>query len=297
MAVSAISVQKEYEKLSNVKPEDIKEIMAWLGTQPHLPHQYISELDVILAYHSCACDTEVTKRVIDVNYTLKTLFPFYQDRKMDERLEFAFQTWLIIPLQTVTKKGYKTIYCELLDADPQKFVYADVVKAFFMVMDLWQYEEGTVPGVALFVNLDRVSLGHISKVDLIVAQQFFYFLQEAMFVCLKEFHFINAPTFIDKLLAMVRPFMKDELLDILKVHQTDANTLDEYISKNDLFKENGENKGALKERICNKLTANAKFFENESKKRVDESKRPGGSKSMSIFFPGIEESFKNLDID
>lgn len=42
MAVSAIPVEKEYEKLSNVKPEDIKEIMAWLQLQPHLPHQYIS---------------------------------------------------------------------------------------------------------------------------------------------------------------------------------------------------------------------------------------------------------------
>lgn len=46
-----------------------------------------------------------------------------------------------------------------------------------MVMDLWQYEEGSVPGVALIVNLDRVSLGHISRVNLAVAQQFFYFLQ------------------------------------------------------------------------------------------------------------------------
>lgn len=67
-----------------------------------------------------------------------------------------------------------------------------------------------------------------------------------MFVCLKEFHFINAPTFIDKLLAMVRPFMKDELLDILKVHQTDVNTLDEYISTNDLLKADKVNKEALK---------------------------------------------------
>ncbi|CAB3236213.1 unnamed protein product [Arctia plantaginis] len=280
MAVSVISVQKEYEKLRNVKQEDIKEIMAWLGTQPHLPHQYITELDVILAYHSCACDTEVTKRVIDVNYTLRTLFPFYQNRKMDKCLENAFQTWLIVPLSNVTKKGYKPIYCELLDADPQKFVYGDVIKAFFMVMDLWQYEEGTVPGVALIVNLDRVSLGHISKVDLTIAQQFFYFLQEAMFVCLKEFHFINAPTFIDKLLAMVRPFMKDELLDILKVHQTDVNTLDEYISTNDLLKANKENKEALKDTICSRLAANSTFFEDESKQRVEESKRPGGSKSM-----------------
>ncbi|XP_047023637.1 alpha-tocopherol transfer protein-like [Helicoverpa zea] len=292
--VTGLSVDKEYEKLNNVKQEDVRKLIEWLSEQAHLPHQHITELDVILAYHSCACDVDVTKRVIDVNYTLKTLFPFYQDRKIDDRLELAFETWLIYPMKTTTKRGFWPIYCELLDADPKKFDYGDVIKAFFMVMDLWQYEEGTVPGVAIIVNLDRVSLGHISRINLTVAQQFFYFLQEAMFVCLKEFHFINAPVFVDKLLSMVKPFMKDELLDILKVHQADTNTLEEFITTQDLFKENKKN---LKDEICNKLQANHKFFEEEALKRVDETKRPGGPKSLSTFFPGLEGSFKKLEID
>lgn len=57
-----------------------------------------------------------------------------------------------------------------------------------------------------------------------------------MFVCLKEFHFFNAPTFVDKLLSMVKPFMKDELLSIFKVHPADSNTLEEYISTEEVFK-------------------------------------------------------------
>ncbi|XP_022829419.1 alpha-tocopherol transfer protein-like [Spodoptera litura] len=292
--ITCASVEKEYEKLNNVKQDDIRNLMAWLKGAAHLPHEYITELDVILAYHSCACDADLTKRVIDVNYTLKTLFPFYQNRKVDACLDMALQTWLIHPLPTLTKNGFRSIYCELLDADPKKFVYADVIKAFLMIMDLWQYEEGTVPGVALIVNLDRVSLGHISRVNLTVAQQFFYFLQEAMFVSLKEFHFINAPTFVDKLLSMVKPFMKDELLDILKVHQADANSLEEFIAVEDLVK---DNKNVLKDEMFNKLKANHKFFEDEAKKRVDESKRPDGPKTLSSFFPGMEESFKKLEID
>lgn len=58
MAVSVISVQKEYEKLGNVKQEDIKEIMAWLATQPHLPHKYITGnicfLHYILEFLTCS---------------------------------------------------------------------------------------------------------------------------------------------------------------------------------------------------------------------------------------------------
>lgn len=46
-----------------------------------------------------------------------------------------------------------------------------------MIVDLWQYEEGTVPGIVIILNMKDVSLGHISQIDLIVAQQFFYYLQ------------------------------------------------------------------------------------------------------------------------
>lgn len=39
--VSAMSAQKEYEKLK-VKQEDIQNLMTWLSEQAHLPHQFIT---------------------------------------------------------------------------------------------------------------------------------------------------------------------------------------------------------------------------------------------------------------
>lgn len=49
--------------------------------------------------------------------------------------------------------------------------------------------------------------------------------------------------------------------------------------------------------IWNKIKSNEKFFEAESKKRVEESKRPGWPKTVSTFISGLEESFKKLEID
>ncbi|XP_049865663.1 alpha-tocopherol transfer protein-like [Pectinophora gossypiella] len=298
--VSQIVVQKEYEKNTNIKPSDIKCIRDWLSKQPHLPKDHITDLDLILAFHCCECCSDTTKRVIDLNYTLRSLFTFYQLRTIDERLEGALRTWLITPLATTTKKGYRAIYCQLLDSDSQKFIYGDVVRAFVMIMDLWLSEEGTAPGTVVIVNMDKVSLGHVSRIDLTVAQQFFYFLQEAMFVRLKEFHFINAPSFMDNLMSMVRPFMKKELLEMLQVHPAGSSTVQEYIPISALPKDaGGDNKNGeqLRDEIWNKLKANENFFQEESKCRVDESKRPGGSKNLSTFFSGIDASFKRLEID
>ncbi|KAL0839565.1 hypothetical protein ABMA28_016258 [Loxostege sticticalis] len=296
MSVVAFSVEKEYEKVPGLR-RDVEEIRKWLKMQPHLPH--ITDLDIIFAYNYCEGDKEMTKRVIDLNYTLRTLLSFYTNRNVDKSLEAALHTWLITPLVQTTLKGNRVLYCYLLDSDVQKFVYKDAVRTFVMIMDLWQYEEGTLPEIAVVVDMDRVTLSHISAIDLTVAQQFFYFLQEAMFIRLREFHFINAPKFVDKMLTMVKPYMT-EMLDLLKVHAIGSDTLEQYLPRAALPKEaGGEYKDVetLRDEMWNKLKANTQFFKEESLKRVDETKRLNGPNTISTFFPSMDGSFKNLSID
>lgn len=60
-----------------------------------------------------------------------------------------------------------------------------------------------------------------------------------MFVRLKEFHFINVPGFMDKLLSMFRPFMKEELLHMLHVHQIGSGTFNDFIPVEALPKDAG----------------------------------------------------------
>ncbi|XP_059060234.1 uncharacterized protein LOC131853383 [Achroia grisella] len=300
MFVAQFSIEKEFEKIPRLKSEDVETIRNWLNTQPHLPYHHITDLEIVLAYYCCEYNMELTKQVIDLNYTLRTMFSFYSNREINNSLELALHTWLITPLKTMTAQGYRAIYCQLLDDDPKKSIYIDVVRAFVMILDLWQYEEGTVPGIIIIVNMDKVTLNHITRIDLNVAQEFFYFIQKAMFMRLKEFHFINAPIFVDKMLAMMKPIMKKEMLDLLKVHQVGSNTLQQCIPLETLPKEAGgynESCHELRDKTWNKIKANKMFFEEESKKRVDESKRPGQPKTISTIFPGLEKSFKNLEID
>ncbi|XP_047989736.1 alpha-tocopherol transfer protein-like [Leguminivora glycinivorella] len=290
-------VEREYEKNPEMSSGDVKNIREWMMTQPHLPHEHITDLDIILAYHRCDQNVQNTKKLIDLNFSLRNLFSFYQNRKINKSLENALKTWLITPLKTRTKDGYTAIYCQILDTDPAKFVYSDVVRAFVMVMDLWQLEEGTAAGVVVILNMDRVLMGHLYKIDLTVAQHFFYFLQEAMFVRLKEFHIINAPSFVDRLLVMLKPFMKKELLQ-LRVHTVGTQSLDEHFGCEELSKEIREINGVkISNETWRKLQENEKFFEDESKKRVDEAKRPGESVSISKIFSSMEGTFRALQID
>lgn len=60
-----------------------------------------------------------------------------------------------------------------------------------------------------------------------------------MLVKLKEVHFLNAPYFMDKLMMLLKPFMKKALLDIIHIHQPGTQEIYDYVPKKAFPKENG----------------------------------------------------------
>ncbi|XP_073948723.1 alpha-tocopherol transfer protein-like [Choristoneura fumiferana] len=297
--VKQFPVEKEYEKNPDISPEDILKLREWLKTQPHLPGDYLDELDLIISYHCCERSAEVSKQVIDLHYTLRTLFPFFKDRCYDMKIEFTMNTVLIAPLPTPTVHGYRAIYARLLDADPRHFNFVDAVRTFMMIFDLWQYEEGTWPGFVLIIDMDTAVVAHLARVELMALRQVLYFLQEVMLVKLKGVHFLNAPGFMDKLLLMLRPFLKKDLLDMLYIHQRDSSSTYDHIPKK-AFPKNcgGEYKDfeTIKEELIVRLQSNPTFFRDENRRRVNETLRKGKKATVEDLF-GIQGSFKKLDID
>lgn len=60
-----------------------------------------------------------------------------------------------------------------------------------------------------------------------------------MLVKLKGLHFMNAPSYVDKLLMVIKPFMKKELLNTLCIHQVGSNTLEKVLPLEALPKDAG----------------------------------------------------------
>ncbi|KAJ8713177.1 hypothetical protein PYW08_008481 [Mythimna loreyi] len=301
MAIKGISLEDEYKKNTGTSPDDIKKLRDWLSTQPHLPGEYISDLDLILIYHCCDHSAEVSKQVLDLHYTLRTLFTnFFKDRAVDKKTEQNLHNVLLMPLSTRSRNEDAVFYCRLLDYEPKHFEFAKSLRSVLMILDLWQFEEGTWPGFVLIFDLDGLKLGHLTKLDVQTIQQFLYYLQEAMLVKVKGLHFLNAPSFMDRLMMMIKPFMKKELLEVLTIHQIGAKTLDKFVPMVGLPKEaGGEFKtfDQCRDEILERLRANKDFFVQENKKRVIEAKRPGKPKTISDIFGSVEGSFKKLEID
>lgn len=124
--------------------------------------------------------------------------------------------------------------------------------------------------------------------------------QEALPVRLRAFHFINTVPFMDKVLALMRPFMKKDLMDVMHLHSTLDTFLDKHVTKSMMPDEYGGSAGKIKDltdKVYKEMQANGQFFvDEEQTKRVDEKLRPGKPKTESDLF-GTDGNFKQLQFD
>lgn len=141
---------------------------------------------------------------------------------------------LFYHLPEATPKNHKVMYVCLKDKDPANFRFTETLKLFTMYIDLWLLQEGTAPGHQIILDLDKMTLGHLSKLSIMAIKKFMYYLQvrikyedsrtkinryltfqEALPFRLTGVHVINVVPFIDKLMILVKPFMKKELLQVV----------------------------------------------------------------------------------
>ncbi|XP_075983843.1 clavesin-1-like [Anticarsia gemmatalis] len=299
--VKPITIEREYEKNPDISPEDIRKLREWLKTQPHLPGEHLTDVDLLIVYHCCDKSMEVSKQVMDLHYTLRTMFTqFFKDRCFDKKADFSMNTVLYAPLPTKTLQGDRAVYLRLLDPDPKNFYFVEAVRAFMMMFDMWQYEEGTFQGFVMMIDMDSTSLSHVTRLDIMAVKKVLYFLQECMLTKLKGLHFLSAPYFMDKLMMLLKPFLTKQLMDMLHIHQVGSDSIYSIVPKEAFPKEEGgsyKDHNTIRDELIHRMQANSTFLREENRRRVNEALRPGGKPSQVEKEFGMQGSFKKLDID
>ncbi|KAM0726883.1 Alpha-tocopherol transfer protein-like [Formica fusca] len=301
-SIDLVPFEEELKRNPELKETDIKMLREWCEKQPHLPK--ISNSELALFLHSNYYRLESTKTTIDTFFTVRSHVPeFFCNRDLTNSKELKKVKQIVIQqiLEGTTKDGYKIIYGRLLDerSEPSDFVYNDAIKLLNMVIDLWLYTQGTCNGHVILFDMKNVSFGYVGRLNPMGLKKFLYYLQEALPVRLKGFHFMNASPVIDVILNMMRPFMKKQLMDMLHMHTTN-DTLEKFIPLEVLPNEAGGQAGPIQElhkKQIKKMEDHVAWFqEEEANHRVNEALRPGKAKTDTDLF-GVEGSFKKLEID
>ncbi|XP_022187145.1 alpha-tocopherol transfer protein-like isoform X4 [Nilaparvata lugens] len=299
MKVEPITAEEEYMKNPDLKKEEIAELKKWMKTQPHLP-QNVTDEQLILFHHSCYYDMDATKACIEVYYTTRTNTPeFFGNRDiLRPELQHALKVLHYNCLPVKDPNGYQIIYHKLQQFEAGKYTFNDGVKVLSMAIDACLSVEGTVPGYIFLFDMKGVRLGHLTRLSISSLRKFFLYLQEGMPVRLKAIHVLNTHSLIDKILMLVRPFMKKELMKMIHFH-TDLQPVYEALSTKCLQKEYGgelESIDELHEKFESWMKSLRPYFKDEEKFRNDEKKRITDKKGKHAY-QEQDLSLQNLCID
>ncbi|XP_011179298.2 alpha-tocopherol transfer protein-like [Zeugodacus cucurbitae] len=292
-------LNEQYARFPEISRDEMKKFVNWIHAQPHM--QNLSEEAALHFFHASMNSMEMAKQVLDTNLTVRTHCEDFFTNLDCERpeLQRAMRTVSICPLPQTTPEGYRVIIGKLADTNASNFNFVDCMKLYCMIFDMWMCEDGIRPGHIMVMDLKGVTLGHVARIGIFQMKKFLFYLQEAAAIRLIGFHFINIVPFMDKILALMTPFMKKELTSILYVH----NNLEDFfkfVPQSILPKDYG---GTELECVEFRETVYAKLKENreemlqfEKRHQVNEKLRPGKPKNASELF-GIQGNFKKLDID
>lgn len=171
---------------------------------------------------------------------------------------------------------------------------------FGMAINLKSAQKGTNQGAILICDAEGCTMGHVLKMNITLARKFLFYLQEGFHVRLMGVHIINTAPIINKILNLLKNFIKPEIFEMIHLHSS-LDTLYEFVPQRMLPKECGGQAASFKEfqdEMKQNIYDNEEFFKEDALLLVDESKRVGKSKFLDDMGDvGVEGTFKKLSID
>lgn len=296
MKSNIITAEQEYSKDPNLKKEDIAHLKSWIEKQPHLPNA--AEVDLIHFYHASEYSLQKTKELLEIHYTFRTDAPEFYPTPEYQPPRYNYNVWdicYIVLCPKPTPEGYRIIYCGLRDTNPSKYHFEIALAMFIRMMSSVEAEGGLCPGYVFIYDIAGITLQHLATVSVSLVKKFLYFVQDGVPVKVKAVHMINVTSIIDKIMFLIKPFIKKALFDMLYFH-SDMEEFYKAIPKECLPCDLGgtsPSRNELLELTRQKVERCKDYLDDEWRKnRSNEGKR-----TNSTMHNRMEGSFKKIEID
>ncbi|KRF80753.1 alpha-tocopherol transfer protein isoform X8 [Drosophila virilis] len=227
----------------------VAELQNLIKAQPQLPHNISSTL-LRRFLHTTRGDVAAAQRLLQLNYAMRNKHPqiFIDRDPMDASCQQLLQVADLVPLPGLTPENNKLLFYRLIDHDADKFNFTAGIKVFFMVADCrfatetdGRLSDGEIP----IFDMAGYTLRHLTKTVLSSLRVYMKFVQEAHPVRLKEVHVLNCPSYLDKVLTVVKPFIKSEVFKLIHFHLPNADTPYKHFPRDMLPEEYGGSAGKM----------------------------------------------------
>lgn len=117
-----------------------------------------------------------------------------------------------------TPSGHSVIYHCLSSPKASNYIFDEACKTFFMLIDSLLYSRGPSNGLIIVFDMQNVGMRHLLRPSIDSLRTFFRYLQDALPAKLEAMHIINCVSFFDMVLALIKPFMKSEIIQKMHLH-------------------------------------------------------------------------------
>uniref|UniRef100_A0A034WJZ8 Alpha-tocopherol transfer protein n=1 Tax=Bactrocera dorsalis TaxID=27457 RepID=A0A034WJZ8_BACDO len=285
--------------------ELVKVLENWIRTQPHLP-QAIEKPVLERFLYSMFGDVAGAQRLLELNYALRNKYAhiFLQRDPTDQESQQLLQVADLLPLPGLTPDKNKLLLYRLIDFDADKFNFTASIKVFFMMADLrfvLPDEAGMCDGEVPIFDMAGYSLRHVARTVLSSLRVYMKFVQEAHPVRLKAIHVLNCPSYLDKVLTVVKPFIKSEVFKLIHFHLPNADTPYKHFPRDMLPEEYGGKAGTLadlKAKWTGLLIEKRNYLMNPDAWKIDKSKKSKAAvPEANRQSDSICHNLKTLEID
>ncbi|XP_067015696.2 alpha-tocopherol transfer protein-like [Anabrus simplex] len=281
--------------------EAVEKLRQWLRSQPHLPEMNDGRrLERVLT--TCKFSIVRAQQCLDQYFSLRNLLPeILRDRDpLGESLQAAIDVLTFVPLPRLTPDGYRVSVFKMAPVPANTVEPLQLCKAALMISEI-RLAEDTSLGDILLLDMEGLSIAHLVRFTVPIMRKLELCATSAFNVRVSAMHFVNAPNFVDKLLAVVRTVLKPKVAARIHVHGREAglSSLHERIPIAVLPTEYGGESGPLQDLKAAwkvKLESYRDWFVEQEEVRSNESLRPGATINSSDLL-GFEGSFRQLSVD
>ncbi|XP_055611346.1 uncharacterized protein LOC129757959 [Uranotaenia lowii] len=209
---------KDCPELKEIPTEHIKDVNAlyeWIKQQPRFPAFTKNHAHLFL--HACIWDTEFAKKALHKYAHLHATAPDIFDNRdiFSSGVQLVMNMTHMVSLPKLTSEGYRLLSYRLSDFDPSRMNFAEAVKAFCMFNDVQISKDGPIEGYIVIFDMKGVRLGHLARVQFGPLRVFMSYIQDAHPVRLKKIYIVHTASFINQVMALMKPLIKSELLGLL----------------------------------------------------------------------------------
>nr|XP_023011519.1 alpha-tocopherol transfer protein-like [Leptinotarsa decemlineata] len=293
---SALKVAlKSAERTEKQLEEHVKILTEWMTTQPHLPEKPSGNFLVNMLLMN-KFSIEKCKQRIDMFYTVRTLLPEIYE-KMDSRMMVQTANELyFFPLPKRTAGEDRIYIAKIVENCTENWDfdrwmgYASNILGFRM-------DEDILTTNIVIDDVNKIKLSELLKITPIHLKKAVMILEKVYSNRIKQWHFVNCPSYAYNLLALFKSLIKPKLASRIFIHE-DCSKLGDIVPLEILPKEYGGSELSLfelNELWKKKLATNASRFDTLAKLKTYENLRPSPLVNDEIF--GFHGNFRKLEMD